>query len=68
MKGHRYGRSCSTCSQFVMIHELRNHGKQCIYCEVPDIPEGPSIRATEHKMAIEENRQRSRKDRRRRGP
>lgn len=54
---------CRCCKQIVMMHEVRNHGTQCVYCtlSVPDCVSGPEILDTEHAMAKEEARLRKRR-------
>lgn len=56
----RQDRLCHNCNQYVMGHELRNHGKGCIYCTIPDSLEGKEIMNTEHKLALDEARRRRR--------
>jgi hypothetical protein len=62
------GRPCTNCKQYVMIHELRNHGTECIYCrpKPPETVEGYGILGTEQNLAIKENRRREQEAKHRR--
>lgn len=69
-RGNNWAGPCEKCGQYVMLHELRNQGKGCIYCLVgpPTPPRDPvkmvdEMMETEHKMALEEERLRKRRKR-----
>jgi hypothetical protein len=59
------GKVCSTCGQYAMLFELRDHGRACSYCTpVPDTPEGEAIMDSTHNLALDEDRRRRRAARR----